>query len=235
MTMIVPAYAEYLFVFIRVLLMLAVAVTGLLILRRRSKAEKAYLLIAALLLVWCSFVWALIRFGVYQAVMLPLFIFIPVIIAFVLCRTSAAKVFIDEIPQAALVGIQVFRVIGGSFLLLWADGLMPGLFALPVAIGDILIGVSALAIILMMRSAVVATGVIIAWNILGLADHLMALFLGLTSSPGPLQQFSFDLPNALTGYYPVAMIPAFIIPLSFILHGLSLWKLRRFRDRPIAS
>ncbi|HEX9237982.1 MAG TPA: hypothetical protein VF866_04395 [Xanthobacteraceae bacterium] len=36
-----------------------------------------------------------------------------------------------------------------------------------------------------------------------------------------------DHPNLLTTSYPTVMTPAFAVPLSLILHGLSLWQLRR--------
>jgi hypothetical protein len=51
--------------------------------------------------------------------------------------------------------------------------------------------------------------------------------MGLLSSPGPLQVFALDHPNVQVGTYPTVMIPAFGVPSSIILHGLSLWQLRR--------
>jgi len=37
---------------------------------------------------------------------------------------------------------------------------------------------------------------------------------------------AFDQPHLLTSSYPSVMTPAFAVPLSLILHGLSLWQLR---------
>jgi hypothetical protein len=36
-----------------------------------------------------------------------------------------------------------------------------------------------------------------------------------------------DVPNAATTSFPLVMIPAFAVPLSLILHGVSLWQLTR--------
>jgi hypothetical protein len=67
----------------------------------------------------------------------------------------------------------------------------------------------------------------ILWNLLGIADLAIAVCMGMLSSPGPFQVFAFDHPNTLIGSFPVVMIPAFAVPSSIILHGLSLWQLRR--------
>jgi len=44
---------------------------------------------------------------------------------------------------------------------------------------------------------------------------------------GALQVFALDHPNVQIGTYPTVMVPAFGVPSSIILHGLSLWQLRR--------
>ncbi len=207
--------------------MIVVAVAEIAMLSRGSTARRTLIGAAALLILWCVAVWALLRLDAYRPILIPLFIFVPVVTAALLAQTKAGKSFIDAVPQEGLIGIQIFRVVGGAFLFLWSDGLMPGLLAIPVGVGDILVGVFALILANLIKRGTCPTGAVVGWNLFGLADHIMALSLGATISPGPLQQFAIEQPNVLIGFYPVAIIPAFIIPLSFILHGLSLWKLRR--------
>ena len=48
-------------------------------------------------------------------------------------------------------------------------------------------------------------------------------------SPGPLQALAFDHPNRFS--YPLVMIPTFAVPLSLILHGLSLRQIARREAR----
>jgi hypothetical protein len=67
----------------------------------------------------------------------------------------------------------------------------------------------------------------ILWNLLGIADLTIAVGMGTLSSPGPLHVLALDNPNILIASFPIVMIPAFAVPNSIILHGLSLWQLRR--------
>ena len=65
------------------------------------------------------------------------------------------------------------------------------------------------------------------WNLLGLVDFAVAVSMGFLSSPGRFQLLALDHSNILTSTYPTVMIPAFGVPSSIILHGLSLWQLGR--------
>jgi hypothetical protein len=58
----------------------------------------------------------------------------------------------------------------------------------------------------------------------GIGDLIVAVTMGFLTSPSPLQMFAFDRPNLLITQYPLVMVPAFLVPTSIILHGLSLWK-----------
>src|SRR5438128_1458034 len=122
------------------------------------------------------------------------------------------------------------RVLGANFLALWAYGAIPGVFALPAGIGDVLVGLLALpAAFYLVSGAARGRAVAVAWNFVGIADLVTAVTLGVVSSPGPLQQLALDHPNLSTSSYPTVMTPAFAVPLSLILHGLSLWQLWRRR------
>src|SRR5439155_328836 len=69
----------------------------------------------------------------------------------------------------------------------------------------------------------------VAWYIFGITDLVVALTLGALTSPGPLQALAFDHPNRFS--YPLVMIPTFAVPLSLILHGLSLRQIARREAR----
>jgi hypothetical protein len=116
------------------------------------------------------------------------------------------------------------------------QGEMPAAFALPAGIGDVAVGLLALPAALWVSSGKpVGLRIGILWNLLGLADFLVAIAMGMTTSPGRFQVFALDHPNAQLGTFPTVMIPAFAVPNSIILHGLSLWQLRRLGKRATNS
>ena len=48
-----------------------------------------------------------------------------------------------------------------------------------------------------------------------------------TNARVKLHLLALDHPNTFITTYPTVMTPAFAVPLSLILHGISLWQLRR--------
>src|SRR5215470_2922234 len=117
-----------------------------------------------------------------------------------------------------------------AFLAHWLPGLpRPGVsLPLPVGGGDVLVGLLALPVAFYLGSGRPGgRAVAYAWNWLGILDLAVALTLGFLSSPTRFQLLALDAPNRLVGAYPLVMIPAFAVPLALILHGLSLWQLRR--------
>ena len=52
-------------------------------------------------------------------------------------RSETTKRLIAAVPQQWLVDVQLYRTLGAIFLILYATGKLPGLFAWPSAVGDI--------------------------------------------------------------------------------------------------
>src|SRR5207245_6648798 len=63
--------------------------------------------------------------------------------AWLLYRSSALNAVIAAIPLPWLVGVQLYRVVGFSFLVLYAVGRLPGEFAIPAGAGDVVVGLAA--------------------------------------------------------------------------------------------
>ncbi len=128
--------------------------------------------------------------------------------------------------QGLIVGVQIYRLLGVIFLVLYVRGSMPGVFALPAGTGDVAVGLLAPAVALMFtRGWRGSTGLVRAWNLLGLADLAVAVTTGFLSSPSPIQLFAFDNPNTLISAFPLVMIPVFLVPAAVLLHLASLAKL----------
>jgi len=140
----------------------------------------------------------------------------------------ALRRVIKAVPQEWMVGVQFYRTMGLIFLVLHAEGRAPGLFAWPAGVGDITVGLLAPLIgVAYARRWHHAAGLVRVWNLLGIADLIVAVTTGFLTSPSPVQMFAFDTPNQLIGIFPLVMIPVFLVPLSILLHLASLWKLRR--------
>ena len=190
---------------------------------------------------WLSIIWSAAVNGVFRPgnstlPLVPLAIFLPVIVGVpILMRSKRIGEVLDAMPASWLIGLQVYRVLGGIFLVGWARGAIPSLFALPAGIGDVTTGLLALPVAysLVSRNGGAVRGAI-AWNIFGLLDFTIAVGIGLVTAPGPFQLIAPSIPNTGIGLYPNVLIPAFAVPSSILLHALSLRQLRRAaRRRPM--
>jgi hypothetical protein len=143
-------------------------------------------------------------------------------------RSKAMAKIVDATPLSWLVGVQFYRVAGAIFLILCAAGQLPWQFAFPAGGGDVLVGVLAIPVAWAASRDLKASGMAAyAWNVLGILDLVVALTMGFLTSPSPFQMIALDHPNLLVSRFPLVMIPAFMVPLSLILHGICLWKLGR--------
>ena len=152
----------------------------------------------------------------------------PIVLGVVLFwRWGLLRRVLEIIPNEWLVGVQLYRVLGGVFLVLYATEYIPGFFALPASIGDVLVGLFApFVAAAYARGSNGAFASARRWNFAGITDLVVAVTTGFLSSPSRLQLVAFDRPNNLITMFPLVMIPAFLVPLSVLLHFASLYKLR---------
>ena len=163
-------------------------------------------------------------------------ILIPILIGGLLIwRSPRLARILDAVPQHWLIGVQLYRALGVIFLILYAAGKLPGAFAWPAGLGDVLVGVLAPVVAIAYRRGPRENADLVsAWNLFGLADLVVAVTTGLFTSPSPFQLFAFDLSNELVSRFPLVLVPVFLVPVSVLLHLASLAKLRRdaLRDNP---
>lgn len=205
-----------------------------------SQRIATWLAIAIPLTVWHGAAWVIVAEGLLlpgalSIPLLPLMIVVPTaIVITLLLRSDRIGMLLDAMPANWLIGLQAYRVIGGVFFVNWLAGTTPGIFALPAGTGDVITGLMALPTAVALASGRPgSTKAALFWNLLGIADLVVAVTLGALTTPGPLQQLALDHPNLTTGTYPTAIIPAFTVPTSLVLHALSLRQLLR-RTRPVA-
>jgi hypothetical protein len=183
---------------------------------------------------WLAVIWSGAINGVFRPnassmPLLPLAIFLPVIIGTpILLGSKRMGQVLDVMPATWLIALQLYRVFGSVFLVGWARNVVPGVFALPAGVGDVITGLLAVPIAISLTADTpAARRAAIGWNVFGLVDFAVAVSVGLITAPGPFQLITPSIPNSTVGIYPNVMIPAFAVPSSILLHVLSLRQLGR--------
>lgn len=233
----VPAYLTP-FILTGMILIIATLVLGLRRTLRRvawpeADRTKALWSISALLMGWFVLAAATSIAGFYRPASGPPTIqyglMTPIVMGVALFLTwPLLRRIIASVPSTWLVGVQFYRVLGVIFVVLYAGRHLPGIFALPAGLGDSLVGVLApFVAVSFARNPKGSARRARLWNLLGIADLVIAVTLGFLTSPSPLQMFAFDRPSGLIAMFPLSLIPVFAVPLSILLHFASLQKLRQ--------
>lgn len=126
-------------------------------------------------------------------------------------------------PSHWLIWPQTYRVLGGMFLYPFLYyGVLPGGFAWPAGVGDVLVGLFAPIVALAVaRGTPHARTWAILWNVLGLVDLVAAPASALATGAG------------VATIYPIALVPLFVgPPLAVLLHVFSLRNL--LVSRPVS-
>jgi len=153
----------------------------------------------------------------------------PTLLFFALLRISQSfRDFVLSLDLRLVTGIQAWRWAGLGFLSLYAQNVLPAMFALPAGLGDMAIGFAApwMVLALVRRPDFAASTAFIRWNVLGILDLVVAISLGTlsatlsTGAPG-------EISTAPMATLPLLLIPAFLVPLFLMLHAVALMQSRR--------
>ena len=186
-------------------------------------------LAAAALVGWLGIVLALGSAHVFQSrsqgiPWIALGVGAPIVVGFVAFFLSAqVRRIVDSIPQPWLLAMQWPRLVGATFLVLLAEHRLPAVFARPAGWGDVLIGVAALPV----ASAYLAgrswsRTLAVAFNLLGIADLVVAVGTGFLASPSPFRLFFSQPSTSLMTVLPMVLIPTFLVPFWILVHAASL-------------
>lgn len=151
------------------------------------------------------------------------------IVVFLLWFASSTRFreFALNLNPRKLTLVHTWRIGGFVFLVLYAYGILPGMFAFPAGIGDIAIGATAPWVA--MKFAVPdRRKTFILWQLLGISDLVIAVFLGSTAALFNPSGIATSAMNVL----PMSLIPTFLVPLLLILHVISIAQARRWHAQP---
>jgi hypothetical protein len=204
---------------------------------RKQRRTRVLVIGGGAVAAWFVVTFALVKSGTFETTTQSTFppaigpaIAVPAIAGSALFALAPVRRAVSQIGLHWLVGAQFYRVVGGVFLIAYLQNDIPGEFALPAGIGDVLIGLAApfVAVRLARDGVDRAWPLVTAWCALGLADLAIAVGTGFLTAPSVFQQLALSDPNAAITSYPLALIPTFAVPASIVLH---VWVLARLRPR----
>jgi hypothetical protein len=151
-----------------------------------------------------------------------------IILALAVLRTASLRARLAEIALPTLIGVHAVRILGVLFVALYAQNRLPAPFAPMAGWGDVFVGLTALPVAwLVAQDHPASRPVAQIWNLIGMADLLDAVALGVTSSPGPAQLIFGDVTSAIMSQLPWLFIPGFLVPLLFSTHLAIAWRLHK--------
>lgn len=152
-------------------------------------------------------------------------------------RSASFRAFILSRDIRFVTSLQQWRVVGFAFILLYAEGVLPGLFAWPAALGDVAIGLTTPLVLLALgRGKGFATSrKFVAWNVLGLLDFVVAGATATLASGAVPALLSVGPTSAPMEVWPLILFPSFIVPLFVFAHLTTLFQVRALRLSQLAQ
>ena len=153
----------------------------------------------------------------------PLMVLVTLIAGatFVFSRSRVGRSLARDMPLIGLVGFQAFRI-PVELLLHRAhhEGVMPVQMSYFGYNFDVVTGVSALVLFLVMLEGEVSPRLLLVWNWMGLALLVNVVTIAILSMPTPLQVFFNKPSNVWVTTFPFVWLPAFLVPCALLGHLL---------------
>lgn len=144
------------------------------------------------------------------------------------------KMIIAKLPLSWLIGVQLYRVVGIIFLIGWLNNEIPTALGPITALYDVTIGITAPILAFWVISPLTKRiiGIAQIWNVLGIMDFVYAITIGVLGAPHALRLLNLTPDTSALGLLPLSFIALWAVPLSILLHVISLVKLRQIKNRP---
>jgi hypothetical protein len=160
----------------------------------------------------------------------PRFVFAllpPLVTILILFMTKRGLAFIDNLPLVTITYLNIIRI-PIEIILYWLmlHKAVPKLMTFEGRNFDIISGITAPLIAYFGFTAEkLSNKIILYWNVFALLLLLNVLTIGILSAPFVFQTFSFLQPNIAILHFPFVWLPAFIVPLIFFGHLVSIRQL----------
>ncbi len=189
--------------------------------------------LAVIFAVWAGIVLVLAIMGVFDvprtqpALPTLLAITLPVIVfAATMFLSPGLRALALNLDPVLLTEFQAWRILGGMFLAVYAFGFLPGFFAWPAGVGDVMVGVAAPFAAWRLRQSAdfLFTPRYRMFHYFGLADFVVAVTTGImarNSMPGLVDEVT----TSAMGQLPLVLIPTIAVPSFIILHLIVLMQI----------
>jgi hypothetical protein len=143
-----------------------------------------------------------------------------ILLTVILALSPWGKRVAASVGVRALVGLQVFRLPVELLLhRLYGEGVVPVQMTFAGLNFDVVTALVALVLALWMSRRELPRGVVLAWNILGLALLANIVAVAILSTPAS-QAFAGTPPNLLPSAFPFVWLPSFLVQLALASHVL---------------
>lgn len=184
-------------------------------------------------LAWFCGVFVLARAGVLARLealppRLPLLALGFVAVGLALSRRREVREAVHAMPAWWPVALQSFRApLEVGLYALFSAGLMPRQMTFAGANLDLLVGLSAPVMALLLAKRGAPRWLQAAWQLGAVALLINVVRIAVTSAPGPLHVAWPGEPLTVVAEWPFALIPAFFVPVATLGHVAALVKLAR--------
>ena len=201
-------------------------------------------IIAVGLAVWFAVAWALGISGVmtadasqpFRPILLSILVPLAAFLVAYFC-SGRFRTFVLSQDIRVLTMLQLWRVLGFTFLMLYAHDVLPGLFAWPAGLGDIAIGFAAPLVVLRMvrRPEFAQSRAFVTFHLLGILDFVVAAGVATLASGAFPAVHMGPLTSAPMEYWPLSLFPSFVVPLFLFVHLAVLFQVRELRQQASQS
>ena len=204
-------------------------VKGIQLTDRDPRQKKTFItrMVIALVL-WAVFVsaWSIsgkmADFSIFPLNLMPVLI-IPIIVAVFFIPATTTGDILRHIPPENLIRLQSFRFVVEVLLwILFIANLLPVQMTFEGRNLDILAGFSAPVVAVLVSKGGISRRGIIIWNLICLGLLLNIVVTAILSTPSPWRVFMNEPANYIVAWFPISLLPGFLVPLAYYLHFLSL-------------
>jgi hypothetical protein len=187
---------------------------------------------AAVLAAWMAYTGLAAGKGMFldsQAVPPPfLRLIVPgLLLVFAAAFSGFGKRLAKHLGYAALIGFHGFRLpLEGLLWWLHHQGRLPVQMTFEGRNLDILTGIGAIVMAVLVRKGIAGRKAVMIWNLAGFMLLLNIMSVAILSIPGPLRRFHNEPANTLVLHFPYVWIPGVFVLAAFLGHLLIIRKLR---------